>query len=171
MCRKKKIRCESTAQGCAQCTKHRTKCHFTLIAMKRKPRRPAGFKYIAQLEERLSALENMSSQGEKSSVPGDNRPEEQTNPALSPNTAALITFTRESNSWIPMSESRIPSPKHTDSPGVDLDVALRAHNCGQPDSPAVRGFVSDSIAGSPWPHLFPESRPLSLPGRGQLPWQ
>ncbi|OHE95995.1 fungal specific transcription factor domain-containing protein [Colletotrichum orchidophilum] len=111
----------------------------------------------------------MNSQGEKSTVPGNNLREEQTNPAVSPNTAALIKFTRESNSWIPMSESHIPSPKHTGSPGVDLDVALRAHNYGQPDFSAIRGFVIDPIAGSPWPHLSPESRPVSLPGRGQLP--
>lgn len=42
MCRKKKIRCEPSSQGCAQCTKYRTQCHFTPIAVKRKPRRPAG---------------------------------------------------------------------------------------------------------------------------------
>ncbi|TFB01689.1 hypothetical protein CCMA1212_006299 [Trichoderma ghanense] len=57
MCRKKKIRCEPTTQGCSQCTKYGTRCHFTPIATKRKPRRPAGFKYIAQLEERISGLE------------------------------------------------------------------------------------------------------------------
>ncbi|KAH6683514.1 fungal-specific transcription factor domain-containing protein, partial [Plectosphaerella plurivora] len=58
-CRKKKVRCEPTLEGCAQCTKYRTKCHFTPIATRRKPRRPAGFKYIAQLEERLSEVEGV----------------------------------------------------------------------------------------------------------------
>ncbi|KXH40863.1 fungal specific transcription factor domain-containing protein [Colletotrichum nymphaeae SA-01] len=168
MCRKKKIRCEPTAQGCAQCTKYLTRCHFTQIAMKRKPRRPAGFKYIAQLEERLSALENMNFQGEKSTVPGNNLREEKTNSAVAPSTSALTTLTRESNSWIPMNESHILS-QHTGSPEIDLDVALRTYNHDQLDFSANRGFVIDPIAGSPWPHLSPESRPDSLPGRGQLP--
>ncbi|KAI3546175.1 fungal specific transcription factor domain-containing protein [Colletotrichum abscissum] len=106
MCRKKKIRCEPTAQGCAQCTKYHARCHFTQIAMKRKPRRPAGFKYIAQLEERLSALENMNFQGEKSTVSGKKLREETTNPAVSPKIAALITLTKESNSWTPMDDPR-----------------------------------------------------------------
>ncbi|KAL7811154.1 fungal-specific transcription factor domain-containing protein [Trichoderma gracile] len=57
MCRKKKIRCEPTAQGCIPCTKYGTRCHFTPIATKRKPRRPAGFRYIAQLEKRLLGVE------------------------------------------------------------------------------------------------------------------
>ncbi|KAI8654034.1 Zn(2)-C6 fungal-type domain-containing protein [Fusarium sp. Ph1] len=59
MCRIKKIRCQPTKQGCLQCTKFKTKCHFTPIATKRKPRRPAGYKYIAQLEERLQNMENV----------------------------------------------------------------------------------------------------------------
>ncbi|RSL70391.1 hypothetical protein CEP51_012196 [Fusarium floridanum] len=59
MCRIKKIRCQPTKQGCLQCTKYKTKCHFTPISTKRKPRRPAGYKYIAQLEERLQNMENV----------------------------------------------------------------------------------------------------------------
>lgn len=43
VCRKKKIRCEPTVEGCAQCTKHGTRCHFTPLKTKRKPRKPAGF--------------------------------------------------------------------------------------------------------------------------------
>ena len=39
MCRKKKIRCEPTADTCEQCIKYRTLCHFTPISVKRKPRR------------------------------------------------------------------------------------------------------------------------------------
>ncbi|KAK1537479.1 hypothetical protein CPAR01_07592 [Colletotrichum paranaense] len=137
--------------------------------MKRKPRRPAGFKYIAQLEERLSALENMNFQGEKSTMSGKDLREETTNPAVSPKIAALITLTKESNSWTPMDESHVPPPEHTGSPGVDLDVALCAHDHDQLDFSAVRGFVIDPIAGSPWPYLSSGSRPVSLQGRGQLP--
>ncbi|KAK2025047.1 hypothetical protein LX32DRAFT_625205 [Colletotrichum zoysiae] len=59
MCRKRKIRCNPTIQGCAQCTKYHTRCHFTPIATKRKPRRPAGFRYITHLEERLSEVETL----------------------------------------------------------------------------------------------------------------
>ncbi|CAM1502585.1 Fc.00g073610.m01.CDS01 [Cosmosporella sp. VM-42] len=57
MCRRKKIRCEPTAEGCAQCTKYKSHCHFTPITMKRNSRKPAGFKYIMQLEERLKNME------------------------------------------------------------------------------------------------------------------
>ncbi|KAH7130955.1 fungal-specific transcription factor domain-containing protein [Dactylonectria macrodidyma] len=57
VCRKKKIRCDPTKQGCLQCTKFGTYCHFTPISTRRKPRRPAGYKYIAQLEERLEKME------------------------------------------------------------------------------------------------------------------
>ncbi|KAK1458542.1 fungal specific transcription factor domain-containing protein [Colletotrichum cuscutae] len=137
--------------------------------MTRKPRRPAGFKYIAQLEERLSALENMNFRGEKSTVSGKNLREETTNPAVSPKIAALITFTKESNSWTPMDESHVQPPEHTGSPGVDLDVTLSAHDHDQLDFSAVRGFVIDPIASSPWPYLSSGSRPVSLQGRGQLP--
>ncbi|KAI8625613.1 fungal-specific transcription factor domain-containing protein [Xylariaceae sp. FL1651] len=57
ICRRKKIRCEPTREGCAQCTKFKAHCHFTPIARKRKPRRPAGFKYIAELEAKLKNME------------------------------------------------------------------------------------------------------------------
>ncbi|KAF4464532.1 fungal specific transcription factor domain-containing [Fusarium albosuccineum] len=59
MCRVKKIRCEPTEEGCARCSKYNTRCHFTPIALKRKPRRPAGYKYIAELEERLKNMEGL----------------------------------------------------------------------------------------------------------------
>lgn len=102
-------------------------------------------------------------------MPGNNPREEQTTSAVSPNVAALITLPRESNSWVSMNESHIPSPKHTSSPGFDLDVASRAQNHGHPELSTVRGFVFDPVAGSPWPHPAPESRSVSLPARGQLP--
>ncbi|KAK1520244.1 uncharacterized protein CCOS01_10363 [Colletotrichum costaricense] len=111
----------------------------------------------------------MNFQGEKSTVSGKSLREETTNPAVSPKIAALITLTKESNSWTPMDESHVQSPEHTGSPGVDLDVALRAHDHDQLDFSAVRGFVIDPIAGSPWPYLSSGSRPVSLQGRGQLP--
>ncbi|KAK1842397.1 fungal specific transcription factor [Colletotrichum chrysophilum] len=68
-----------------------------------------------------------------------------------------------------MGESHIPSPKHTSSQEFDLDVALRARNHDQPEFSTVHGFVIDPVAGSPWPHLAPESRSVSLPAHGQLP--
>ncbi|KAF6824011.1 fungal specific transcription factor domain-containing protein [Colletotrichum plurivorum] len=117
MCRKKKIRCEPTVQGCAQCTKYRTRCHFTPIAMKRKPRRPAGFKYIAQLEERLEALEK--SQVDQSTVPDNSPRDEQTT-----SVAALVT----SNPWMSMGESQIPLPRQTPwpHPAPELQLSLPA---------------------------------------------
>jgi len=59
MCRKKKIRCEPAANRCLQCIKYQTHCHFTPISMKRKPRRPAGYKNILELEERLKRMEGL----------------------------------------------------------------------------------------------------------------
>ncbi|PTB62166.1 hypothetical protein BBK36DRAFT_1129572 [Trichoderma citrinoviride] len=83
MCRKKKIRCEPTSQGCGPCTKYGTRCHFTPIATKRKPRRPAGFRYIAQLERRLLGVETLL--GDRSlgnpAIPDINWRNEQTTPA------------------------------------------------------------------------------------------
>lgn len=56
-CRKKKIRCVPTTEGCAQCTKAKVHCHFTPITLKKSPRRPAGFKHIEVLEDRLRQME------------------------------------------------------------------------------------------------------------------
>lgn len=102
-------------------------------------------------------------------MPGNSSREEQTTSAVSHNIASLITLPRESNSWIPMNESHIPSPKHTSSLGFDLHVASRAQNHGHPELSTVRGFVINPVAGSPWPHIAPESRSVSLPERAQLP--
>ncbi|PMD41392.1 hypothetical protein L207DRAFT_457834 [Hyaloscypha variabilis F] len=57
MCRKKKIRCEPTAETCVQCIKYRTLCHFTPISVKRKPRRPPEQKRVEELEKRLKSME------------------------------------------------------------------------------------------------------------------
>ncbi|KAH7126542.1 fungal-specific transcription factor domain-containing protein [Dactylonectria estremocensis] len=171
MCRKKKIRCEPTTQGCAQCTKYCTRCHFTPIAMRRKPRRPAGFKYIAQLEERLSEVESFL--GDKSlrkpTVPDNSSRKEQTTSTVSLNTAALITSSNESNPWMPMSESQIPSPEQTSNLGFNLGVAFRAHDYGEPDLSTLGGYIIDPPDVSLWPHPAPELRPVSLPARQQLP--
>lgn len=166
MCRKKKIRCEPTTQGCAQCTKYCTRCHFTPIAMKRKPRRPAGFKYIAHLEERLLELESFL--GDKSSrkptVPDNSSHKEQTTPTVSLDTSALIASPNESNPWMSMSESQIPSLEQTSNLGL-----IRTHDYGEPDLSALGGFIIDPLADSLWPHPAPELRPVSLPTRQQLP--
>ncbi|KAL7919888.1 fungal-specific transcription factor domain-containing protein [Trichoderma austrokoningii] len=92
MCRKKKIRCEPTTEGCSPCTKYSTRCHFTPIAVKRKPRRPAGFKYIAQLEKRLLGVETLlgGRSMEKPTVLDNNSSKEQAASAKLHNTAASI---------------------------------------------------------------------------------
>lgn len=59
MCRKKKIRCDQRANGCTQCSKSGTHCHFTPISTRRTSRRPAGHKHISKLEERLKKLEGL----------------------------------------------------------------------------------------------------------------
>lgn len=124
--------------------------------MRRKPRRPAGFKYIAELEERLLEVESFL--GDKSlrkpTVPDNSSRKEQTTSAVSLNTAALITSHNESNQWMPMSESQIPFP---------------AHDYGEPDLTTLGGYIIDPLAGSLWPHPAPELRPVSLPARQQLP--
>ncbi|KAL6875878.1 fungal-specific transcription factor domain-containing protein [Trichoderma longibrachiatum] len=90
MCRKKKIRCEPTARGCNQCTKYGTSCHFTPIATKRRPRRPAGFRYIAQLEQRLRGVEALLGDRsfEAQTVPHISWPKNQTTPVGVLDTAA-----------------------------------------------------------------------------------
>ncbi|KAL3417084.1 fungal specific transcription factor domain-containing protein [Phlyctema vagabunda] len=57
MCRKKKIRCETVADTCAQCIKYKTPCHFTPISMKRTPRRSPKAKHIHDLEQSLKQME------------------------------------------------------------------------------------------------------------------
>lgn len=77
MCRKKKIRCRPTAEGCAQCTRYKIACHFTPISTKKQTRRPAGFvsqflllrilvlltrlsfRHIAELQQRLTRAEGL----------------------------------------------------------------------------------------------------------------
>ncbi|KAI0148420.1 fungal-specific transcription factor domain-containing protein [Xylariaceae sp. FL1272] len=57
MCRKKKIRCIPSDNGCLQCTKYNTKCHFTPISQTRKPRRSAGPAYIRELDTKIQNME------------------------------------------------------------------------------------------------------------------
>ncbi|PTB52853.1 hypothetical protein M431DRAFT_147461 [Trichoderma harzianum CBS 226.95] len=168
MCRKKKIRCEPTAQGCSPCTKYGTVCHFTPIAMKRKPRRPAGFKYIAQLEKRLLGVEALL--GERSlgkpTVPNIISHEDQTTAATLPDTAALIKSHNGSNSWMPENELQVPSFEHTNNP-VEFrhGATFRVPDLNEADWSTLGSYVTDRL----WPHSAPESRPVSLPARQQLP--
>ncbi|KFA51649.1 hypothetical protein S40293_10128 [Stachybotrys chartarum IBT 40293] len=139
--------------------------------MKRKPRRPAGFKYIAQLEERLSEVE--AKLGDKSlrepTLPHDSSREEQTTSALSLHTAALITTPNESNPWIQMSESQLPSPEQKSNLEFHFGVSSWAHDHGENDLSRLGGHITDGLAGTLWPHSAPELRPFFLPARQQLP--
>ncbi|KAF4978074.1 hypothetical protein FZEAL_5500 [Fusarium zealandicum] len=63
ICHKKKIRCLPSNQGCAHCIKLDALCHFTPTPPKKKPRKPAAFKYIQQLEERLKNMEGLLEKG------------------------------------------------------------------------------------------------------------
>ncbi|KAK1985478.1 fungal-specific transcription factor domain-containing protein [Colletotrichum cereale] len=165
MCRKKKIRCDPTTQGCAQCTKYCTRCHFTPIATKRKSRRPAGFKYIAQLEERLVEVEALL--GDKflrePNAPDNSLRKGQTTSAVSLNTAALITSPDKSNPWMPISESQLLSPEQLGNLGFHFGVA--SHDHGELNSPTLGGYTSDR----PWPHPALELQPVSLLAHQQLP--
>ncbi|UKZ68401.1 uncharacterized protein TrAtP1_009439 [Trichoderma atroviride] len=166
MCRKKKIRCEPTPQGCSPCTKYGTRCHFTPIAVKRKTRRPAGFKYIAQLEKRLLGVEALL--GERSLgkpiVHDMNSRKEQTTHAAFLNTAALIKSPNGNNPWAPESKPHTPSPKQTSNLGFNLGAAFRVHDHNEPDVSTL-GYITERM----WPHPAPELHPVSLPARQQLP--
>ncbi|KAL7913896.1 fungal-specific transcription factor domain-containing protein [Trichoderma velutinum] len=166
MCRKKKIRCEPTAQGCSSCTKYDTRCHFTPIAMKRKPRRPAGFKYIAQLEKRLLGVEALL--GERSlgkpTIPDISSRKEQT-PAALLNTAALIKSPNRSNSWMPESESQALSSAQTSNLEFNLGFTFPVPDHNETDWSTLGSYVT----GRMWPQSAPELRPVSLPVRQQLP--
>lgn len=184
MCRKKKIRCEPTTQGCSPCTKYGTRCHFTPIAIKRKPRRPAGsvrdsnprslpllkissFKYIAQLEERLLGVEALLGDRSfgKPTVPDISSRKEQTTAAALFNTAALIKSPNGSNPWMAESEPHIPSPEQTSNIGFNLGVTFRVHDNNETDFSTLEGHITDGM----WPHPALELRPVSLPARQQLP--
>ncbi|KAH8131270.1 fungal-specific transcription factor domain-containing protein [Trichoderma asperelloides] len=153
MCRKKKIRCQPTTQGCKPCAKYGTKCHFTPIAMTRKPRRPAGFKYIAQLEKRLSGVEALLGDRSlgKSTVPDISLRKEQTIPVALINTAALIKSPNRIGPWMPER--------------LNLGVAFRVHDHNEPGLSTLGGYITDRM----WPHLPPELRPVPLPARQRLP--
>ncbi|KAK4071435.1 transcriptional regulator family: Fungal Specific TF [Trichoderma aggressivum f. europaeum] len=168
MCRKKKIRCEPTAQGCSPCTKYGTVCHFTPIAMKRKPRRPAGFKYIAQLEKRLLGVEALLGDRSlgKPTVPDIGSHKEQTTPAELLGTAVLNTSPNESNPWIQKSEPQAPSSEQTNNLlGFHHGSTFRAPDHNATDWSTLGSYVTDRL----WPHPAPELRPVSLPVRQQLP--
>ncbi|KAF3062500.1 hypothetical protein CFAM422_010661 [Trichoderma lentiforme] len=167
MCRKKKIRCEPTAQGCSPCTKYGTVCHFTPIAMKRKPRRPAGFKYIAQLEKRLLGVEALLGDRSlgKPTVLDISSHKEQTMPATFLNTTALIKSPNGSNPWIQESGPQALSSEHTNNLEFNLGATFRASDHNETDWSTLGSYVTDRM----WPHSAPESRPISLPARQQLP--
>ncbi|KAL6861976.1 fungal-specific transcription factor domain-containing protein [Trichoderma novae-zelandiae] len=169
MCRKKKIRCEPTTQGCSPCTKYGTRCHFTPIAMRRKPRRPAGFKYIAQLEKRLLGVEAFLGDRSlgKPTVPDISSRTEQTTPAALLDTAASINSASGSHAWMPENEPQMPSPEQTSNLGVNLGVTVRVHDHEEPDlsTYTLGGYLTDRM----WPHPAPELRPVSLPARQPLP--
>lgn len=161
MCRKKKIRCEPTAQGCNPCTKYGTVCHSTPIAMKRKPRRPAGFKHIAQLEKRLLGLEALL--GDRSL--GNPTVLDKTAPAALLDTAALIKSPIGSNPWMQESEPHTLSSKQTSNLGFNLGATFRVPDHNETDWSTLGSYITDRM----WPHSAPESRPVSLPARQQLP--
>ncbi|KAL7801212.1 fungal-specific transcription factor domain-containing protein [Trichoderma afarasin] len=167
MCRKKKIRCEPTAQGCSPCTKYGTVCHFTPIAVKRKPRRPAGFKYIAQLEKRLLGVEALL--GDRSlgnpTVPDISSRKDQMAPAALLNTTALIKSSIGSNPWMQESEPQTLSSEQTSNLGFNLGATFRVPDHNATDWSALGSYVTDRM----WPHSAPERHPVSLPARQQLP--
>ncbi|UKZ94145.1 uncharacterized protein TrAFT101_009031 [Trichoderma asperellum] len=167
MCRKKKIRCQPTTQGCRPCTKYGTKCHFTPIAMTRKPRRPAGFKYIAQLEKRLSGVEALLGDRSlgKPTVPDISSCKERTAPAALLNTVALIKSPNRIGPWMPESVPQTPSTEQTSNPGFNLGAAFRVHDHNEPGLSTLGGYITDCM----WPHLAPELRPVPLPARQRLP--
>lgn len=180
-CRTKTIRCEPTTQGCSQCNKRGTRCHFTPIAMKRKRRRPAGlvcyrsprgssyykvysFKYIAQLEKRLIEAEAMVEDRPlgKPTVPNVSSHIEQTTLAASPSTTALINSTNGMNAWMLESEPRMLSPEQTSNLQFNFGVfPLYDHN--QPDLSTLRGHITDYVWPLPAPELCSGSPPTLQP--------
>ncbi|KAJ4856060.1 fungal specific transcription factor domain-containing protein [Trichoderma breve] len=136
--------------------------------MKRKPRRPAGFKYIAQLEKRLLGVEALL--GERSlgkpTVPNIISHKDQTTAATLPDTAALIKSHNESNSWMPENELQVPSFEHTNNP-VEFrhGATFRVPDHDATDWSTLGSYVTDRM----WPRSAPESRLVALPARQQLP--
>ncbi|QPC74534.1 hypothetical protein HYE68_005286 [Fusarium pseudograminearum] len=134
ICRRKKIRCEPTLQGCHQCTKYGTVCHFTPIPTKRKPRRPAGLcssKYIAELEKRLSEVESwvQNMPLDEARIPDNCSEENRATLVASHNTNSFVKFDDWRNPW--MVEGQQMNSSYTQSNSVQLNLGpyeLHSHS-------------------------------------------
>ncbi|KAM0317625.1 hypothetical protein ACHAPQ_010938 [Fusarium lateritium] len=171
----KKIRCEPTQDGCAQCTKYKTTCHFTPIATKRKPRRPAGHKQISELEERLRTMESLLQQALQSKGTGEN--EEQFSLDMVGNQEIAIDV--ESSSSSPNDQnavsSRTAATSHSGSSHDGMDFskftllpmtpwAERVGEMPRVNIPPLSSMHSTSISTTEM-----ILQPLSLPTFHQLP--
>lgn len=102
-------------------------------------------------------------------MPDNSSRKVQTTSAVSLNAAALIASPNESNPWMPMSESQIPSPEQMSNLGFNHGVEFRTHDHGEPDLSTLGGYIIDPLADNLWPHPPPELRLVSLQARQQLP--
>lgn len=142
-------------------------CHFTPIALKRKPRKPAGFKHIARLEQRLAELEGLLGEKplRKSTLLNSGSRHDQTTQALSLDTVAQTTPPSDSNSWMPTTESRIVSLDQPSNLGFNLGTGYREHDFSGPDVSILEGSITDRLAGT----LPTQLRPISDTVNQQLP--
>jgi hypothetical protein len=131
------------------------------------------FRYIAQLEQRLSevegALKDQKSLG-MATVPESNSRAEQMTPAVFNNNAALITLPGDSNPWISIPESQVPSTQQADSQVFDFGLSFETPGQGEPEFSTLAGYVDNHLAGSASSYLTPESFVFSpLATRQPLP--
>lgn len=127
-----------------------------------------SFKYIAQLEKRLLGVEALL--GERTlgnpPIPDISSRKDQTTPAALLNTTALIKSPIGSNPWMQENEPQaLSSEPMNNLLGLQHGAPFRAPDHNATDWSALGSYVTDRI----WPRSAPESRPVSLPARQQLP--
>jgi transcription factor-like protein len=133
-----------------------------------------SFRYIAQLEQRLSEVEGVLNLQEKSlgmaTVPDSSSRAKQTTTPVLNNDTSLITLPGDSNPWMSMPESQVPFDPQADGQGYDLGFSFEAPGQGEPDFSTLADYVDDHLTGSASSHLTPESYASSpLSTRQPLP--
>ncbi|CAG9947961.1 unnamed protein product [Clonostachys rosea f. rosea IK726] len=170
-CRRKKIRCVPTEQGCAQCTKLAAECHFTPIKEKKKPRRPAGYRYISELEERLKKMESLLMRDDLSTTQASAEFSISDDPAaFSTASGGLISDSRvESAPTTDLSIWMQPGPTEARTGFPNTSPSLGGSAAPLNDNPSVH-YPEEIVSGAQYSkYLIPNLGPFSMPALQELP--
>ncbi|CAH0044592.1 unnamed protein product [Clonostachys solani] len=170
-CRRKKIRCVPTEQGCVHCTKLATECHFTPIKVKKKPRRPAGYRYISELEERLKKMESLLMRDDSSTtlpndevgISDDSAAPRTTSGDLIPDNRVESATTGDLSMWM--------QPGHAEASTGFLHALPSLGGSAAPlnDNPSLH-FPEEILDRAQYTkYLVPNLGPFSMPALQELP--